>query len=107
MFMIRMIIIRVVIPMIVVHRLCMRRDRGSIFHVVNGMVTPITMHPLPILEMMQPVTIHYYPGIVGTQIIILAAHQPHIFSAIIVVIIRDHHRRRWRCHHHWRRRCGS
>lgn len=103
--MIRMVIIMPCWCTVLVHRLRMGRDVAPVPIIVNGVVTPISMAPLPVIETVQPDRVHDDPIIVGAQIIILAAHDADVFGAIIVVIVRDddcwcrrrdHNRCRWR-----------
>src|ERR1700677_4627079 len=102
MVMIRMIVIRVIICTIIVHRRGMRRNMAPVAHIVNRVGAPISMVVLPALEAMQPTRIHDYPAIAGTQIVILATHNADVFRAVIIVIVRDNGYWRRGNHYGWR-----
>lgn len=94
-----MVMIRMIVTRLAMHRRGMRRDMAPVAHIVNGVCAPISMVVLPALEAMQSVRIHDYPAIAGSQIIILATYNADVFRAVIIVIVRDNGY--WRRYNHY------
>jgi len=68
--------------------------------IVNGVAAPIRMDSFPVMKTRQARRIQDEPDAVGAQIIILSAHNTHIFITVPDITIGNlYHRRDW-----WRRR---
>ena len=99
--MVRMVIMDRWTVMMVGHRLrpVVRVIHGPILFIVNSVGMPIRVFPFPIMEAMQPVSIHDHPYISRTQVIILVTHDANVFITIPIVTIRSndlHRHGRWR-----------
>jgi hypothetical protein len=84
----------------VMHRLSMSRPMIStaVSHVVSHVGTPIRVGYHVPLETVQPHRIANDPGIVRSQIVVLAANHTHVLVTVPNVIVRNSHRHRY-CRH--------
>lgn len=62
---------------------------AAVEFIADGMVAPVGMNPFPVVETRRAVNIQSQPDVVGSQIVILAAHNADIFDPVPDISIRN------------------